>query len=73
MVLFFVFFCYFFLVLIKYGQKVNFSYKLVEFFCTFFPILILVLQIIPSLFLLFERSFNTNRFLSLKVIAHQWY
>lgn len=50
------------------------SYKLIELKCCFFPLVIIVFQLIPSLFLFFEIIyFFEDYFLTLKIIGHQWY
>lgn len=73
-VIFFVVLNYLFLFLISFSQKINLNYKLIEFKCCFFPLLILVIQLIPSLFLFFETIFLLDDFfLSLKIMGHQWY
>nr|CDI40119.2 cytochrome c oxidase subunit II [Meloidogyne graminicola] len=65
---------YIFVINIMFFQKINLSYKNVELKCCFFPLLILVLQLIPSLFLFFEMIFFfEDYFLTLKIIGHQWY
>lgn len=73
LVLIFVLYGYGFLFIIGLGQKLNLSYKGVELACSSFPVLILVLQIIPSLYLLWKSNLFLESFLTLKVIAHQWY
>ena len=73
-IMFFVLFNYLFLFIIKFYQKINLNYKLIEFKCCFFPLLILIIQLIPSLFLFFETIFFLDDFfLRLKITGHQWY
>ena len=73
-IMFFVLLNYLFLFIIKFFQKINLNYKLIEFKCCFFPLLILIIQLIPSLFLFFETIFFLDDFfLRLKITGHQWY
>lgn len=68
----FIIFNYIFIINGFFFQKINLSYKTVELKCCFFPLLILVLQLIPSLFLFFEIIFFfEDYFLTLKIIGHQ--
>lgn len=69
----FVLYCYLFFFFCFYIQFLVLSYKVVEFFCSFFPVIILFFQMVPSLFLLWKRNFLVERFLTLKVVGHQWY
>lgn len=52
LVLIFVLYRYVFLFLISFHQKLNLSYKGVELACSLLPIVILILQMVPSLYLL---------------------
>jgi len=55
-------------------QKLNLNYKGVEFFCCLIPLILLLFQMVPSLYLLWKaRVYRLNRVLTVKVIAHQWY
>ena len=50
------------------------EYQLGELFCRILPSLILLVQMVPSLSLLyFYGLINVDSQLSLKVVAHQWY
>lgn len=71
-IIFFISINYFFLFKNNFSQKIILSYKIIEFFCCFFPLIILVIQLIPSLFLFFDIIyFLEDFFLSLKIIGHQ--
>jgi hypothetical protein len=71
-IIFFIIINYLFLLKNSFSQKVILSYKPVEFYCCFFPLIILILQLIPSLFLFFDIIFFLEDFfLSLKIIGHQ--
>lgn len=73
-IIFFILINYLFLIINSFYQKINLNYKLIEFFCCFFPLIVLVFQLIPRLFLFFEIIFFfEDFFLSLKIIGHQWY
>nr|QZL13631.1 cytochrome c oxidase subunit II [Meloidogyne exigua] len=70
----FIIFNYVFLMNIFFFQKMNLCYKVVEMKCCLFPLFILILQLIPSLFLFFEMIFFfEDYFFTLKIIGHQWY
>jgi len=73
LVLIFVLYRYVFLFLISFHQKLNLSYKGVELACSLLPIVILILQMIPSLYLLWKSNLFLESLLTLKVVAHQWY
>lgn len=50
------------------------GYKNIEFFCCLIPIFIIILQIIPSLIILWKRNFFLGEEeLTVKVTGHQWY
>lgn len=73
LVLVFVLYGYAFLFMIMFSQKLHLSYKGVELACSVFPIVILILQMVPSLYLLWYSNLFLERMLTLKVVAHQWY
>lgn len=73
LVLIFVLYRYVFLFLISFHQKLNLSYKGVELACSLLPIVILILQMVPSLYLLWKSNLFLESLLTLKVVAHQWY
>lgn len=71
-----------FVIMVRFFQIFNFfffkldgfDYRLGELICSIFPILILFLQMFPSLYLLyFLGLMDSVSDLSLKVVGHQWY
>jgi heme/copper-type cytochrome/quinol oxidase subunit 2 len=74
-VLFFVVFLFFFLIFnVTFFKRIKIEYQWGELLCSIFPSIILLVQIIPSLSLLyFYGLINSERQLSVKVIGHQWY
>jgi len=63
-----------FLFFITYSQKMILGYKNTELLLCLIPILLLLLQIIPSLLLLWKRNLELDgNDLRIKVIGHQWY
>lgn len=74
-VLIFVIFLYVFLYYsVILFKRVLVEYQFGELLCSIFPTLILVVQIIPSLSLLYYYGLiNIDSQLSLKVVGHQWY
>ena len=50
------------------------EYQLVELLCSVFPTLILLMQIVPSLSILYYYGLmRLDRSLTVKVVGHQWY
>lgn len=74
-VLFFVVFLFFFLMFNSvFFKSTKIEYQWGELLCSIFPRGILLIQIIPSLRLLyFYGLMNTERQFSVKVVGHQWY
>lgn len=74
-VLVFVIVLFFYLFLnLYYFKSSDIEYQFRELLCSVFPTLILVVQIIPSIGLLyFYGLMNIDRGLTVKVIGHQWY
>lgn len=74
-VLVFVIVLFFYLFLnLYYFKSSDIEYQFRELLCSVFPTLILVVQIIPSIGLLyFYGLMNMDRGLTVKVIGHQWY
>ena len=57
-----------------YFKRKKIEYQFGELLCSVFPTLILVIQIIPSLSLLYYYGLiNLDRNLTIKVTGHQWY
>jgi heme/copper-type cytochrome/quinol oxidase subunit 2 len=74
-VLLFVFLRMFFLVFSSYFYKIKkIEYQLGELVCSLIPVGILLIQIFPSLSLLFYYGLiNLSRDLSVKVVGNQWF
>lgn len=59
---------------VHYFKRIKVEYQFGELLCSIFPTLILLVQMVPSLSLLyFYGLINVDTQLSLKVVAHQWY
>lgn len=74
-VLVFVSFLFFFLIIsVNFFKRRRAEYQWGEFFCSLFPSVVLVFQIVPSLGLLyFYGTMSLEGQVSLKVVGHQWY
>jgi len=74
-VLSFVVFLFFFLIInLVFFKRGKIEYRWGELLCSIFPRGILLVQMVPSLSLLyFYGLINTERQFSVKVIGHQWY
>lgn len=75
MILVFVVFLFYNLIGRRYYYKsFEDDYRFIEFFCSIFPSLVLLILIVPSLSLLYEyRMINFSRDLNVGVVGHQWY
>lgn len=57
-----------------YFKRKKIEYQFGELLCRIFPTLILIMQIVPSLSLLYYYGLiNLDRNLTLKITGHQWY
>lgn len=74
-VLVFVTIMFFYLIInVFYFKRKKIEYQFGELLCRVFPTLILLLQIVPSLSLLYYYGLiNLDRNLTVKVTGHQWY
>lgn len=74
LVIFYVFFCYFFIFSFSYFFKLDLTYGFLEFWGCFFPVFFLFFQVFPSLFLLFSLGLGSFfNDVTVKVVGHQWY
>lgn len=59
---------------VYYLKKSGTDYRFIELMCSVFPSLILIIQMLPSLRLLYYYGLmSIDRFLTVKIVAHQWY
>jgi len=74
-VLLFVVFCFFFLIFRSFSfKRIKVEYQWAELLCSIFPRGVLLVQMIPSLRLLYYYGgIDTDAQFSIKVVGHQWY
>nr|AGI96038.1 cytochrome c oxidase subunit 2 [Ascaridia sp. GHL-2013] len=57
-----------------YFKSSKVEYRMSEFFCSVLPTLVLLMQMVPSLSLLYYYGLiNVDSSLTVKVVGHQWY